>query len=159
MPDLNKVLLIGRLVADPELRYTHTGTAVADIRLAINRRFGSGDDRKEETCLVDVVFWQSQAELVHRYLSKGRPVYVEGRLKLDTWETKEGEKRQKLRVVAERFEALGGREDLGTTRVRARTDSRLLGAAPPASPASSAGAPAVDEIADEIDFPSDELPF
>ena len=110
MANLNKVFLIGNLTADPELRYTPSGTAVADLRLAVNREFSSKDgERKSETLFVDVVVWARQAENCSQYLSKGRAVMVEGRLKLDTWENQQGEKRSRLRVVAENIQFLGGR--------------------------------------------------
>ena len=107
MANLNKVFLIGNLTADPELRYTPNGAAVADLRLAVNRYFTSGDDKREETLFIDVVVWQKQAENCSQYLSKGRSVFVEGRLKLDTWENQQGEKRSKLRVRADRVQFLG----------------------------------------------------
>ena len=110
MANLNKVFLIGNLTADPELRYTPSGTAVADLRLAVNREFSSKEgERKSETLFVDIVVWARQAENCSQYLSKGRPVMVEGRLKLDTWENQQGEKRSRLRVVAENIQFLGGR--------------------------------------------------
>ncbi len=110
MANLNKVFLIGNLTADPELRYTPSGTAVADLRLAINNEFTSKDgEKKSDVVFIDVVVWQRQAENCSQYLSKGRPVMVEGRLKLDTWENQQGEKRSKLRVVAQNVQFLGGR--------------------------------------------------
>ncbi len=113
MASLNKVLLIGNLTRDPELRYTQDGTAVADFGLAINRRFkGRDGQQRDETCFVDVTVWAKQAEVACEYLSKGRLVFVEGRLRLDTWE-KEGQKRSKLSVVAQRVQFLGGRGGQG----------------------------------------------
>ena len=110
MAALNKVFLIGNLTADPELRYTPSGTAVADLRLAVNREYNTKDgERRSEVAYIDVVVWARQAENCSQYLSKGRPVMVEGRLQLDTWENQQGEKRSKLRVVAENVQFLGGR--------------------------------------------------
>ena len=87
MANLNKVFLMGNLTADPELRYTPKGTAVTDIRLAINRYYaGDNSERQEETTFVDVTLWNRQAEVAGNYLSKGRGVFVEGRLQLDSWE-------------------------------------------------------------------------
>jgi len=101
---------MGNLTADPELRYTPNGTAVADLRMAVNREFSSKEgERKSETLFVDVVTWARTAENCSQYLSKGRPVMVEGRLKLDTWENQQGEKRSKIRVVAENVQFLGGK--------------------------------------------------
>ena len=89
MANLNKVMLIGNLTRDPELRYTPKGTAVADIGMAINRVWTNDQgERQEETTFVDVTLWGRQAELAQQYLSKGRPVYIEGRLQMDTWEDK-----------------------------------------------------------------------
>lgn len=110
MAYLNKVLLIGNLVQDPEIRYTNNGTAVCSMRLAINRRYQTkqGEDR-EETCFVEVVSFARQAELCESYLQKGAPVYVEGRLQLDQWEDKNtGGKRSRLKVNAQNIQFLGG---------------------------------------------------
>lgn len=109
MATLNRVLLIGNLTRDPELRYTQGGQAVAEFGLAVNREFkAESGERKEEVCFVDCLAWAKQAEVIHRYLKKGRPVFLEGRLQYDTWEAKTGEKRAKHRVVVERFEFLDG---------------------------------------------------
>ena len=107
MANLNRVLLIGNLTRDPELRYTQGGQAVSEFGLAVNREFKSeSGERKEEVCFVECLAWAKQAEVIHRYLKKGRPVFIEGRLQFDTWEGKSGEKRSKHRVVIERFEFL-----------------------------------------------------
>lgn len=108
MANLNKVMLIGNLTRDPELRYTPKGTAVAEIGLAINRVWNNDQGQKqEETTFVDVTLWSRQAELAQQYLAKGRPVYIEGRLSLDTWDDKAtGQKRSKLKVIAENLQFL-----------------------------------------------------
>ena len=108
MAELNKVLLIGRLTRDPELRYTPGGMAVADFRLAVNHTYRAKDEKREEVCYIDINVLGRSAEVVKEYLAKGREVFIEGRLQLNTWETQEGEKRQKYRVVADRFQFLGG---------------------------------------------------
>jgi single-strand DNA-binding protein len=110
MASLNKVFLIGNLTRDPELRYTPQGTAVASFGLASNRRWKSSDGQdKEETLFVDITAFGRQAEIVSEYMSKGRPIFVEGRLKLDQWQDKEsGAKRSKLTVIVESFQFLGG---------------------------------------------------
>ncbi len=101
----NKVLLIGNLTRDPELRYLNSGTAVCDLGLAVNRRFRKADGESgEETCFVDVVVWARQAENCNQFLRKGAGVFVEGRLTFDTWENQEGQKRSKHRVVADRVQ-------------------------------------------------------
>jgi single-strand DNA-binding protein len=113
MANLNRVLLIGNLTRDPEVRYTPKGTAVADIGIAVNRVY-SGDEgeRKEEVTFVDVTLWGRQAEVAQEYLKKGRQVFIEGRLQLDTWDDKQtGQKRSRLRVVAENMQMLGSRGD------------------------------------------------
>lgn len=114
MANLNKVMLIGNLTRDPEVRYTPKGTAVADIGLAINRYFQNDNgERQEETTFVDVTLWGKQAELAQQYLGKGRPVYIEGRLQLDTWQDKDGQKRNKLKIVCENMQFLGSRDGGG----------------------------------------------
>ena len=110
MASLNKVFIIGNLTSDVELRHTPGGVPVADLNVAVNREFVSKDgERKNEVSYIDVVVWSRLAETCSQYLSKGRPVMVEGRLHLDSWENQQGEKRSKLRVVAENVQFLGGR--------------------------------------------------
>src|SRR6516162_1152659 len=113
MANLNRVLLIGNLTRDPELRYTPKGTAVVDIGLAVNRIYSGEDgEKKEETTFVDVTLWGRQAEVAGQYLHKGSPVFIEGRLQLDTWDDKQtGQKRSKLRVVGENLQLLGDRRE------------------------------------------------
>ena len=113
MANLNKVMLIGNLTRDPEVRYTPKGTAVTDIGMAINRNYSTDDgERHEETTFVDITFWGRQAEVLGQYMKKGRPLYTEGRLQLDTWDDKNtGQKRSKLKIVGENFQFLGGRDD------------------------------------------------
>jgi single-strand DNA-binding protein len=108
MANLNKVMLIGNLTRDPELRYTPKGTAVADLGLAVNRRVSDGNGNwSDETTFVDVTVWGNTAENSQKFLSKGRGVFIEGRLQLDTWEDKQsGQKRSKLKVVGENVQFL-----------------------------------------------------
>ena len=114
MANLNRVFLIGNLTRDPELRYIPSGSAVANFGLATNRVYTTQDgERKEDVCFVDIVAWSKTAENCANYLSKGRPVFIEGRLQLDTWETEDGQKRSKLKVVADRVQFLGGRREEG----------------------------------------------
>ncbi len=107
MAQLNKVFLIGNLTRDPEVRYTPKGSAVADLGLATNRtwRTETGEE-KEEVCYVNIVVWGKQAEAAGKYLKKGRPVFVEGRLQFESWE-KNGEKRSSLKIHCERLQFLG----------------------------------------------------
>lgn len=114
MANLNMVLLIGNLTRDPELRYIPSGAAVANFGLATNRIYTTQDgERKEEVCFVEIVAWSRTAENCANYLSKGSPVFVEGRLQFDSWETEDGQKRSKLKVVANRVQFLSGRRDEG----------------------------------------------
>jgi single-strand DNA-binding protein len=115
MANFNKVLLMGNLTKDPEVRYTPKGTAVTTIRLAVNRTWLSeGGEKKEEVTFVDVDVWGKQAETIGQYLSKGRPLFVEGRLKLDEWDDKEsGQKRSRLKVVCENFQFIGAPKGAG----------------------------------------------
>jgi len=111
MANLNKVMLIGNVTRDPEIKYTPKGSAVTDLGIAVNRVFTpEGGERREETTFVDVTLWGRQAEIAGEYCKKGRSVYIEGRLQLDSWEDKtSGQKRSKLRVVGENFQLLGPR--------------------------------------------------
>ena len=110
MASFNRVILIGNLTRDPELRYVSSGTAVTDIGLAVNdRRKNANGEWVEETTFVDVTLWGRTAEVAGEYLTKGSPVLIEGRLKLDSWEGKDGQKHSKLRVVCDRMQMLGSR--------------------------------------------------
>ena len=109
MANLNKVFLIGNLTRDPELRYTSGGTSVCTLRLAVNRKFTTRQgENRDETLFIDVTVWGKQAEVCSQYLSKGRPIFIEGRLRQDTWTTNDGQKRSKINVVADNFQFLGG---------------------------------------------------
>jgi single-strand DNA-binding protein len=105
-------MLIGTLTRDPEVKKTPKGNSVCELGLAMNRFYNTDQgERREETTFVDIELWGRQAELAGEFLKKGRSIYVEGRLKLDTWEDKEtGQKRSRLRIVADGFQFLGGRE-------------------------------------------------
>ena len=108
MASLNKVFLIGNLTRPPELRYTPSGTAVADLRLAVNRVYSTqGGEKREDTYFLTVVVWGKQAESCGEYLDKGSPILVEGRLQTRDWETKDGQKRNVVEVVAERVQFMG----------------------------------------------------
>lgn len=109
MASLNKVLLIGNLTKDPELRYTPNGTAVTNLRIAVNRRFKDRTgELKEDTCFVTVTAWDKQAEICNQYLQKGRQIFVEGILQSRSWETTDKQKRSTIDVRAERIQFLGG---------------------------------------------------
>lgn len=111
MANLNKVMLMGNITREIELRYTPKGTAVADIGLAVNRvRSGDNGERIEETTFVDITLWGRTAEVAHQYAGKGQPLFVEGRLHMDTWVDKAtGGNRSKLKVVADNIQLMGAR--------------------------------------------------
>ena len=119
MANLNKVMIIGNLTADPEVRTTPRGNSVAELRLAVNR-VSSGPnegERREETTYLDVTCWGRTAEIAGQYLAKGRPVFIEGRLQQDVWEDKQtGQKRSKIRIVAENMQLLGSRDGGGQSQ-------------------------------------------
>jgi len=155
MASFNKVILMGNLTRDPEVRYTPNQTAVADIGLAVNHVWfdKASNQKKEETSFVDVTLWGRQAEVAGEYLSKGRSVLIEGRLKLDQWDDREsGKKRSKLKVVCENMTMVGGRSSGG-------------GGAPAnhaaASKPNSAPASSVDSYYESppATIPDDEVPF
>mgnify|MGYP002624453894 CR=1 FL=1 len=112
MASYNRVILVGNLTRDPELRYISSGTAVSDIGLAVNDRVKRNDQWVDEATFVDITLWGRTAEVANEYLSKGSPVLIEGRLKFEQWE-KDGQKRSKLKVVGERMQMLGGRDGGG----------------------------------------------
>jgi len=112
MPNYNKVILMGNLTRDPELRYTPSGLAVADIAIAINRRTRTQEgERRDTVTFVDVTAWGRQAEVINEYFTKGRPIFLEGRLELDEWTAQDGQRRRKLRVVLEQFQFISARGD------------------------------------------------
>jgi single-strand DNA-binding protein len=163
MANLNKVYLMGRLTRDPELRYTPKGTAVADIAMAINRyRSGAdGGDRTEETTFVDVTLWGKQAETANQYLAKGREVFIEGRLQLDSWEDKSsGQKRSKLKVVGESMQFVGGPggQGGGSSQGGGGEEDSSSQRGPSSAPQSQPAAPSASS--DESDFEEeDDIPF
>ena len=116
MASFNKVILVGNLTRDPQVKYTTGGTAVAELGLAVSRQWfdKQANTKKEETTFVDVTLWGRTAEVAGEYLAKGKQVLIEGRLQLDTWDDREtGQKRSKLKVVGENMTMLGGRADGG----------------------------------------------
>jgi single-strand DNA-binding protein len=116
MASLNKVLLIGNLTRAPELRHTASGSAVADLRLAVNRNYTTqSGEKREEACFLTVVVWGKQAESCVEYLDKGSPIFVEGRLQTRDWEAKDGGKRSATEIVAERVQFLGRSKHGGST--------------------------------------------
>jgi len=151
MANLNRVLLIGNLTRDPEVRYTPKGTAVADIGIAVNRGYSGEDgEKKEEVTFVDVTLWGRQAEVAQEYLKKGRQVFIEGRLQLDTWDDKQtGQKRSRLRVVAENMQMLGSRGDSEAGSTAPGTQRRTT---PPPPQRQAPKDPDLDAEPDDIPF-------
>src|SRR3954466_8756057 len=149
MASYNKVLLLGNLTRDPEVRYTPKGSAVADLGIAVNRQYTlENGEKREEVRFVDVTFGGGTAGVAGEYLKKGRPVFIEGRLQLDTWDDKQsGQKRSKLKVIGETMQLLGSRPSgTGAPAEAGDEGSRSSGkpSAPPPKPA--AAEPDEDEI-------------
>lgn len=137
MANLNKVFLIGNLTRDPELRYTQGGTALAKLGMAINREYGGGEggEKKSEVCYVEIEVWGKLAEIANQYLQKGRPLFVEGRLRFSQWKDREGQNRSKLTVVCEGFQFLDFRgKPSGGPGARPPEDADGPPAEPPAGP-------------------------
>jgi single-strand DNA-binding protein len=140
MANLNKVLLIGRLTRDPELRFTPSGSGVAEFGLAVNRTWtDQSGEKKEATCFVDCTAWGRQAETINQYMKKGRQIFIEGRLDFSQWEGQDGKKQSKIRVVIENFQFLDGgqrREDgPGEGEGMGGGEPAMRSSRPPARPA------------------------
>ena len=162
MPNLNKVMLMGNLTRDPEIKYTPKGTAIANFGLAVNRNYTTeGGEKREEVTFIDLEAFGRTAEVIGEYFKKGRPIFIEGRLKLDSWDDKQtGQKKSKLRVIVDSFEFLGSREgggggggEHGEGRSEARPQQSRPAAGRPASPAPR---PPADP---DLDAPEDDIPF
>jgi single-strand DNA-binding protein len=156
MASYNKVILVGNLTRDPELRYTPKGMAIAKIGLAVNRRWTpEGGEQREETTFVDIDAFGKQAETIAQYMKKGSPLLVEGRLRLDQWDDKQtGQKRSKLGVVLEGFQFLGS----GGTRTEGAPPAEA--ARRPAAPAAPAAEPAPPPPSESDGPPhEDDVPF
>jgi single-strand DNA-binding protein len=160
MASFNKVILLGNLTRDPELRYTPKGMATARLGLAVNRSYKTdGGETREEVTFIDVDAWGKQAELISQYLRKGAPLFLEGRLKFDQWDDKQtGQKVSKLRVVLENFQFVGGPRGEGAGAGGGGAPGLASAPAPrPARPAAPAASPAA-----ESDGPppeDDDVPF
>jgi single-strand DNA-binding protein len=153
MASFNKVILLGNLTRDPEVRYTPKGSAVCDLGLAVNRNYTlDSGEKREEVTFVDVVLWARLAEIAGEYLKKGRPVFIEGRLQMDSWDDKQsGQKRTKLRVVGETMQLLGSRPSGGGSGGDSQETER---------PPRAAGGKAAESAAPAQAAPDDdEIPF
>ncbi|HSG71851.1 MAG TPA: single-stranded DNA-binding protein [Planctomycetaceae bacterium] len=162
MASFNKVILVGNLTRDPQVRYTPSGSAVTDIGLAVSRTWfdKQTNSRKEDTTFVDVTLWGRTAEVAGEYLSKGRSVLIEGRLQLDQWDDKEtGQKRSKLKVIGENMTMLGSGGGGG-----GKGGGQPSGAAQSSGPQDSSGPPPESYAGDPAqsfydDGPADDVPF
>jgi single-strand DNA-binding protein len=154
MASFNKVILLGNVTRDPEIRYTPKGTAVTELGMAVNRVYSTDSgEKREEVTFVDVTLWGRTAEIAGEYLKKGRPVLIEGRLQLDTWDDKQsGQKRSKLKVVADGLQLIGSRPGGGGGAPAAEAgDEDRQPRASKAAPPPKSGAPAAPD--------EDEIPF
>jgi len=154
MASFNKVIIIGNLTRDPEVKYSPKGTAIADIGLAVNHTYKTGDgEKREEVTFIDVTFWGRVAEIVGEYCKKGRPLFVEGRLKLDTWDDKAtGQKRSKLKVIGENIQLLGSKGESGEQGESHPAPGRSA----PSRPAAPPRRPPTDPY---LDAPENDEPF
>lgn len=158
MASFNKVILLGNLTRDPELKYTPKGTAVAQIGLAVNRVYSNEQGEKvEEVTFVDVDLFGRTAEIANEYLRKGRPVLIEGRLKLDSWDDKQtGQKRSRLKIIGEAMQLLGGRDGGGGGGGGGDEYRESRGSAPPPRRPNAPPQKAQDP---DLDQPEDDIPF
>jgi single-strand DNA-binding protein len=154
MASFNKVILLGNLTRDPEVRYTPKGSAVCDLGVAVNRVYTTDTgEKREEVTYVDVVLWSRLAEIAGEYLKKGRPIFIEGRLQLDTWDDKQsGQKRSKLRVIGETMQLLGSRPGGGAVPAEAGDEDRQARSGGKQSPPPAKSAAAAEPDDDEIPF-------
>jgi len=158
MASVNKVIIIGNLGRDPEVRYTPSGAAVCNVSVATTRNWKNRDsgEKQEETEWHRVVFYDRLAEIAGEYLKKGRPVYVEGRLKTRKWQDKEGKDNYTTEIIAEQMQMLGSREGMGGGAAGADDHGEPRSAAP--APRAPAGKPAA-KSATGFDDMDDDIPF
>lgn len=159
MASFNKVYLMGNLTRDPEVRTTTTGLKIAKLGLAVNRRYRTRDnEQKEETTFVDIDAFGSQAEILERYCQKGSPLFVEGRLRLDQWQTSSGENRSKLNVVLENFQFLGSSRDGASSEESAGGYQASSGSSASTGSASGQSPSSSSESGDSLEE-NDNIPF
>lgn len=157
MASYNKVILMGNLTRDPEMRYVPSGTAVTNFGLAMNERYTDRQtgEQKESPCFVEITAWGRQAEIVNEYLTKGSPVFLEGSLKFDSWEADDGTKRNRLSVTAFRIQLIGGRRD-GDEMGGNYTEAQPAAAPTQSAPYQEAPAPQASSTPPSTD---DDIPF
>jgi single-strand DNA-binding protein len=159
MASYNRVVLLGNVTRDPELRYIASGTAVTDIGLAVNdRRKTPSGEWVEETTFVDVTLWGRTAEVAGEYVTKGAPILIEGRLKLDTWE-KDGKKNSKLRVVGEKMQLLGSRGEGGKGAGKPRVPAGRTSSPPGEEDYGGGGGYAEPDLGGSSGGGGDDIPF
>ncbi len=164
MASFNKVLLMGNLTRDPQLKYLPNQTAVVDFGIACNRKWkGPNGEDREEVTFVDVSSFGKQAEVINQYFTKGKPIFIEGRLKLDQWEDKQGGgKRSKLHVIIENFQFIGGRDGGGGGGGGGSDEGEQRPSRPQGRPGQQRGGsqpPAEAPFGDEQQFKEDDIPF
>ena len=161
---MNKVILLGRLVRDIELRYTQSGAAIGSSGIAVTRKYTLNGEKREETCFIDITFFGKQAEIANQYLSKGSKLLVEGRLKFDQWTDNNGQNRSKHTVVVENMEMLGGGQQSNQGYQQGGySNQRPQQSAPKKpqqqKPPESYDAPEIDVDADKYDDGDETIPF
>ena len=163
MANLNKVMIIGNVTRDPEIKYTPQGKAVTDVSIAVNRSYKVGEEKREEVTYVDVTLWGRTAETAAEYCKKGRAVYIEGRLQLDSWEDKtSGQKRNKLRVVGEDYQLLDRRPGSAGSAGGSGGGDEEYSDRPPARrevPSSGGGFSSGRNAAPQPPIEEDDIPF
>ncbi len=163
MANLNKVMIIGNVTRDPEIKYTPQGKAVTDVSIAVNRSYKVGEEKREEVTYVDVTLWGRTAETAAEYCKKGRAVYIEGRLQLDSWEDKtSGQKRNKLRVVGEDYQLLDRRPGSAGSAGGSGGGDEEYSDRPPARrevPSSGGGFTSGRNTAPQPPIEEDDIPF
>ncbi len=163
MPNLNRVMLMGNLTRDPEIKYTPKGTAIANFGIAINRVFTpEGGEKREEVTFIDLEAWGRTAEVIGEYFKKGKPIFIDGRLKLDQWDDKTtGKKMSKLRVVVESFEFLGSREGgaPGGGGEEGGSQSAAPRSSAPPQPRRAPSSPPRPPADPDLDVQADDVPF
>lgn len=165
MANLNKVMLIGNLTRDPEIKYTPKGTAIAAFSIAVNRSYTTeAGEKREEVTFIDLEAYARLAEIIGEYCKKGRPIFVEGRLKLDTWDDKQtGQKRSKMKVVVDSMQLLGSRDSAGPSGsgpAAGEFEGSAMGGGGGASSQRRAPQPPPRPAADpDLDAEGDDIPF
>ncbi len=156
MASYNKVILMGNLTRDPEVKFLPSGTAIANFGLAMNESYTDQQtgERKDIPCFVDIEAWGRQAEIVGEYFSKGRPILIEGSLRYDSWEAEDGTKRNRLKVRLQRFQFVGRRED--NEAGGGYTDAQPAAASGQAASYQEAPAPTVSDASSTTE---DDIPF